>query len=72
MKLFISGGTGFVGGHVTRELLGRGYQLRLLVHRHTPAVEGLEQVEGDVTRLTSFEKAVEGCEAIINLVGIIR
>jgi uncharacterized protein YbjT (DUF2867 family) len=72
MKLFISGGTGFVGGHVTRELLDRGHQLRLLVHRRSLALEGVEQVEGDVTRLKSFETALTGCEAAINLVGIIR
>lgn len=72
MKLFISGGTGFVGGHLIRELLGRGHQARLLVHRRSPASEGLEQVEGDVTRLESFEKTAEGCDAMINLVGIIR
>src|SRR5450631_3094296 len=72
MKLFISGGTGFVGGHMTRELLGRGHTLRLLVHRRSPAVEGVEQVEGDVTRLESFEQAALGCDALINLVGIIR
>lgn len=72
MKIFISGGTGFVGGHVTRELLSRGHELRLLVHRRSPAIEGIEQVEGDVTKLESFEKSLEGCQAVINLVGIIR
>jgi NADH dehydrogenase len=32
----------------------------------------VEQVEGDVTRLESFGQAAEGCQAVINLVGIIR
>lgn len=72
MKIFISGGTGFVGGHVIRELLQRGHELRLLVHRRTPASQGVEQVEGDVTRPESFARAAEGCQAVINLVGIIR
>jgi uncharacterized protein YbjT (DUF2867 family) len=72
MKIFISGGTGFVGGHVTRELLNRGHELRLLVHRRSPAIKGVEQVEGDVTKLESFEKSLQGCQAVINLVGIIR
>jgi len=57
---------------VARELLSRGHQLRLLVHRRGAAVHGAEQVEGDVTRLESFEKSVEGCDGMINLVGIIR
>jgi uncharacterized protein YbjT (DUF2867 family) len=72
MKIFISGGTGFVGGHVTRELLNRGHELRLLVHRRSPAIKGVEQVEGDVAKLDSFDKSLQGCEAVINLVGIIR
>jgi NADH dehydrogenase len=72
MKIFITGGTGFVGGHVVSELLRRGHQLRILVHHRAPAIEGVEQVEGDVTRLASFESVVAGCDAFINLVGIIR
>jgi len=72
MKIFIAGGTGFVGGHVVRELLGRGHRLRLLVHRRGAACEEVEQVEGDVSRPESFEQGIEGCGAVVNLVGIIR
>ena len=72
MKIFISGGTGFVGGHLVRELLGRGHELRLLVHRRSPTITGVEQVEGDVTVPESLESAATGCDAVINLVGIIR
>ncbi|HEY3308867.1 MAG TPA: complex I NDUFA9 subunit family protein [Desulfuromonadaceae bacterium] len=73
MKIFIAGGTGFVGGHLTRELLDRGHALRLLVHKKNGVHKvGVEQVEGDITSPESFESALEGCEAIINLVGIIR
>lgn len=72
MKIFISGGTGFVGGHLTRELLQRGHELRLLTHQRRQAVEGFEQVEGDVSRPETFEEAFSGCDAVINLVGIIR
>ena len=72
MKIFISGGTGFVGGHLTRELLSRGHELRLLVHRRGKTAEAVEQIEGDVTSLDSFEAGLGGCQAVINLVGIIR
>ena len=72
MKIFISGGTGFVGGHLSRELLSRGHELRLLTHQRRQAVEGIEQVEGDITKPETFEEAVNGCDAVINLVGIIR
>lgn len=72
MKIFISGGTGFVGGHLVRELLQRGHQLRLLTHQRRQASDGIEQVEGDVSRPETFEEALNGCDAAINLVGIIR
>ena len=73
MKIFISGATGFVGGHLRRELLGRGHDLRLLVHKRRTGIEAdVEQIEGDVTQLESFEAAATGCDAVINLVGIIR
>lgn len=73
MKIFISGGTGFIGGHLRKELLARGHTLRLLVHRRSEGVEPeVEQVEGDVTIPATFSKALQGCEATINLVGIIR
>lgn len=73
MKIFIAGGTGFVGGHLKRELLERGHEVRMLVHKRSPeTASAVEQVEGDVTRLESFVQAVNGCDAVINLVGIIR
>lgn len=73
MKIFIAGGTGFVGGHLKRELQKRGHELRLLVHRRgRDGDKGVEQVEGDVTALESFVQALNGCDAVINLVGIIR
>jgi uncharacterized protein YbjT (DUF2867 family) len=73
MKIFISGGTGFVGGHVCRALRERGHEVRLLVHSRRGTREGgVEYIEGDVARLESFAVEVSGCDAVINLVGIIR
>lgn len=73
MKLFLAGGTGFIGGHVRRALLARGHTIRLLVHKRLDGFEpGVEPYEGDVTRLETFSAGVAGCDATINLVGIIR
>jgi len=72
MRIFVAGGTGFVGGHMVHELLQRGHGVRLLVHRRSAVPEGVEAVEGDAARLESFEQGVGGCDAMINLVGIIR
>ena len=73
MKIFLTGGTGFVGSHLRRALREKGHDIRLLVHRRGGATEdGEEQVEGDVTRPDTFADTVKGCDATINLVGIIR
>ena len=73
MKIFLTGGTGFIGGHVRSALLQKGHKIRLLTHRRGNGREdGVEQVVGDVTRLETFAGMLEGCDATINLVGIIR
>ena len=74
MKIFISGGTGFVGEHLVAELLRNGHTVRLLVHNRStaPAEQGIERVEGDITRIESSADGLSGCDALINLVGIIR
>jgi len=73
MKIFLSGGTGFVGGHLRKELVNGGHEIRLLVHKKGDGIEaGVEQVEGDVTIPQTFAGAVRGCDATVNLVGIIR
>ena len=73
MRIFLTGGTGFIGGHVRRELLRRGHEIRLLVHTRGDGTEaGIEEIAGDITRPETFFGVLEGCDATVNLVGIIR
>ena len=72
MKIFVAGGTGFAGEHLVKELLKGGHTVRLLVHNRTTNRGEVEQVTGDIVRLETFEQSVRGCDAVINLVGIIR
>lgn len=76
MKVFVTGGTGFVGREVLRQLVAAGHSVRALV-REGSAGKGLlaGQVElhvGDVTDAASLVGALTGCQALIHLVGIIR
>jgi NADH dehydrogenase len=57
---------------MVRELLKCGHSVRLLVHSRTPFQGEVEQVAGDCTRSETFESSIAGCDAVINLVGIIR
>lgn len=73
-RIFLTGGTGFVGGNIRRALAGR--KLRLLVRDAATAARlagpDVEVVEGDVTRPESLRGKLDGCSTVIHLVAIIE
>jgi NADH dehydrogenase len=75
MHVFLTGGTGFVGGYVLRELIRHGHTARCLVRspdaRLSEGGAPVERVVGDVTDAASLDDALDGCDAAIHLVGII-
>lgn len=74
MRVFVTGGTGFVGSEVLRQLTAAGHQVRALVREGSEeklAAE-VEVHNGDVTAPDSFAGALAECDAVIHLVGIIR
>ncbi|MFM9108779.1 MAG: SDR family oxidoreductase [Chloroflexota bacterium] len=72
-RIFITGGTGFVGSASRAQLKDR--TVRLLVRDRATADRlrgpNVETVVGDVTRPETLRDKVEGCEAVIHLVAII-
>ncbi len=73
MRIFIAGGTGFVGEHLTTELIKRGHELLLLSHGEGKTESGeLNFIKGDINEPSSYSALLKGCDAVINLVGIIR
>jgi NADH dehydrogenase len=73
MRVFLTGGTGFVGRQVIGELLRQGHQVRALVRASSKSLQpGVETVIGDTTIYSTLSDAARDCDAIINLVGIIR
>lgn len=79
MKVLVTGGTGFVGGHAAAEIIRAGHEVRLLVRRPEQvartfgplAVEPpVDVVPGDVTDAASVTKALEGCEAVVHAAAV--
>jgi uncharacterized protein YbjT (DUF2867 family) len=72
--ILVTGGSGFVGGHVVHELRGRDLAVRCLVRDARKASKlaawGCELVEGDMTDAASLRRAVEGVDAVVHLVAI--
>jgi dihydroflavonol-4-reductase len=72
-KTLVTGGTGFVGLHVARELERRGDDLRLLVREgsNLEPLEGIdyERAVGDVTDRDSVRRAMQGVERVFHVAG---
>jgi NADH dehydrogenase len=75
-RVFVTGGTGFVGRAVIHALRAEGHTVRCLVRRGSErdlkGLEAIERIEGDVLQRDGLDSDMAGCEAVVHLVGIIR
>lgn len=75
VAILVTGGCGFIGRHVTEELLDNGYDVRILdalidqVHGDAEAriPEMAEVIRGDVRDKATVEKALDGVDGVIHL-----
>lgn len=76
MHIYITGGTGFVGSSVIKQLLDRGHTVRCLTRPGSqPATiqaAGVEFHPADLLKPAALAQGIAGCDAVIHLVGIIR
>jgi uncharacterized protein YbjT (DUF2867 family) len=72
--ILVTGGTGFVGGHVVQALRRADKPVRCLVREPRSAEKlerlGCELTEGDMTEPDSLRRGVEGVEVVVHLVAI--
>jgi dihydroflavonol-4-reductase len=72
--VFLTGGTGFVGGGVLSHLVARGRSVRAMAR--SPEGEekvragGAEPVSGDVLDLDSLHRGIEGCRVVYHVAGV--
>lgn len=70
--LAITGGTGFVGGHVIERALAGGHRVRALTRRPQAPRDNVVWVEGALDRPDSLARLVEGADAVIHIAGVVN
>ena len=70
-KILITGADGMLGASICREALQQGYEVKAMIQpgRNVPVLDGLplEKTPADLLDMDSMERAVQGCDYIINV-----
>ncbi|MDR1817876.1 MAG: NAD-dependent epimerase/dehydratase family protein [Puniceicoccales bacterium] len=68
MKILVTGGGGFLGREIVRQLLARGESVRVLTRSAQPelAAAGCECVRADIADADAVRAACAGCDAVIH------
>jgi len=74
MKVFVTGGNGFIGSVVVRSLVSEKHEVSCLLRptSNVDRIAGLSytRIEGDVRDAASVKRGVEGCDAVIHLASL--
>jgi len=72
----VTGGAGFIGSHLTEELIRRGHRVRVVdslvtgKRSNLDHIPGVDFMEADLADLDSARAAVEGCEYVLHQAAI--
>lgn len=72
-EVFLTGATGFIGGHVLRALLDAGYRVRALVRGRAdrlPTLAGCLPVVGDLARPGALVRELDGCRYLVHVAAL--
>jgi len=68
----VTGATGFVGKHLVRELVTRGFQVRAITRRPRPRKDGIDWIAGDLDNHPALARLVENADVVIHLAGLVK
>lgn len=71
-KIFITGGTGYLGSRLIPELLKKGYQVFALVRKGSESKlpAGCISISGNALDRSTYEDKISGCDTFIHLIGV--
>ena len=72
--ILVTGGTGFIGGHLLDKLTARGATVRCLMRRKAgrPLPEAVEPAYGDLTTGQGLDEALRGVTEVFHLAGVTK
>jgi len=77
-RVLVTGGTGFLGAYIIKELISKGYSVRAIRRKASlpsfidPAIlQKAEWVEGDVLDVISLEDALQGIDMVIHSAAVV-
>lgn len=76
MRVFVTGGTGFIGSHTCQALLDAGHTVKLFVRNKQKAKDIFGSqirsiVVGDIANPADVKKALKGCDAAIHMAAMV-
>ncbi len=70
--LAVTGGTGFVGGHLLRVARAAGWEIRALTRGWRPPEDGIAWIEGALDQPESLAALCDGADAVVHIAGLIN
>jgi len=67
MQAFITGGSGFIGGHLARRLVRDGWRVRVLVHNTEIEANDIETIPGEIRNVALLKTGLKGVDVLFHL-----
>ncbi len=77
MKVFLTGGTGFLGSHIAEQLSQQGHEVRALVRatsdtKFLETLDNVELFEGAMDDQQRLSQAIAGVDGVLHVAGVVK